>query len=195
MPSGIYKRTKKQIGLLKKLGRIWGRARRKYFPTICPVCQKEFQPKGLMAGKCTKTCSKKCGNESRRGKPTWLSEHVKEGVCLNTGRTNFKKGLIPWNRGKKSLIPPDKHYNWKGGISSENKRIRHGIEFKLWREAVFARDNWTCQDCGQRGGELEAHHIKPFAKFPELRTAIENGITYCIKCHRKNDKYRGKTKK
>lgn len=80
--------------------------------------------------------------------------------------------------------------NWKGGITPENRLIRTSIAIRLWREAVFARDNFTCQGCGQRGGNLEAHHIKPFAIYSELRTSIENGITYCTKCHKENDKFR-----
>lgn len=78
----------------------------------------------------------------------------------------------------------EKNCKWKGGITPENQKIRMGIEIRLWREAVFARDNWTCQKCFIRGGELQAHHIKPFAKFPEMRTSIENGLTLCKKCHR-----------
>uniref|UniRef100_A0A6M3LYP0 Uncharacterized protein n=1 Tax=viral metagenome TaxID=1070528 RepID=A0A6M3LYP0_9ZZZZ len=26
-----------------------------------------------------------------------------KGICNNTGRTRFKKGTIPWNKGKKGL--------------------------------------------------------------------------------------------
>jgi len=80
-------------------------------------------------------------------------------------------------------------YMWKGGISKENKRIRKGIDFRLWREAVFARDNWTCQECGNRGLELHPHHIKSFSKYPELRFAINNGITLCKKCHQKTESW------
>jgi hypothetical protein len=76
-----------------------------------------------------------------------------------------------------------KNWNYKGGITPENKNIRKGIELRLWREAVFARDNWTCQKCGKRGEDLQAHHILNFADFPELRTSIENGITLCKNCH------------
>lgn len=86
---------------------------------------------------------------------------------------------------------------WKGGITPENQKIRRSIEYRLWREAVFARDNWTCQKCGQRGGELDPHHILNFAEHPELRFALDNGITLCRNCHKKFHKkygYKNNTK-
>jgi len=89
----------------------------------------------------------------------------------------------------------EKSYLWKGGISTENKRIRKGIEFRLWRESVFARDSWICQNCGQRGGNLHPHHIKKFADFPELRFAIDNGQTLCVDCHKLTDNYGSKDNK
>ena len=75
--------------------------------------------------------------------------------------------------------------NWQGGITPKSIAIRMSIEYRLWREAVFARDNWTCETCKEKGGRLNAHHIKSFSKFPELRFAIDNGQTLCRKCHRK----------
>ena len=74
--------------------------------------------------------------------------------------------------------------SWKGGVTSENAKLREGIELRLWRESVFARDNWTCQKCGIRGWDLQAHHIKSFKFHPELRTAIDNGQTLCFDCHK-----------
>lgn len=71
----------------------------------------------------------------------------------------------------------------------ENKIIRKSFEYKLWRESVFERDNYTCVECGTRGGELNADHIKPFAYYHKLRFDINNGRTLCVACHRKTSTF------
>lgn len=85
--------------------------------------------------------------------------------------------------------------NWKGGITPINMIIRSSEEYKLWRLAVFARDNYTCIWCGEKGKKLNADHIKPFAYFPELRFAIDNGRTLCVDCHKTTETYAGKGNK
>lgn len=87
------------------------------------------------------------------------------------------------------------HNFWKGGITSESVRIRNSLEISLWRQAVFKRDDWICQNCRQRGGKLEADHIKPFSTHPELRFEITNGRTLCVECHKKTDTYKSKARK
>lgn len=83
----------------------------------------------------------------------------------------------------------EKSHLWQGGKTPKDKLIRCNVEYRLWREAVFTRDNRTCQNrkCGSKE-EIQTHHIQSFARFPELRLAIDNGITLCKKCHRKADK-------
>jgi len=78
-----------------------------------------------------------------------------------------------------------KNPNWRGGITDSNKRIRESKEYKKWRKKVFERDNYTCVNCGQVGGKLNADHIKPFSRFPKLRFEVDNGRTLCERCHRK----------
>lgn len=80
------------------------------------------------------------------------------------------------------------HWNYKGGITPENKIIRNSKEMKKWRLSVFERDNYTCQKCGEIGGELNAHHKLQFALFHSKRTEVSNGITLCKECHKQEHK-------
>lgn len=99
----------------------------------------------------------------------------------------------PEARRKKSIAKLGRNnYFWKHGKTEELKLLRRGIEYRLWREAVFARDNYICRYCDGRGGDLQAHHIKSFTDYPELRFAIDNGETVCLDCHKKTDNYSGK---
>lgn len=75
------------------------------------------------------------------------------------------------------------HWNYKGGITPENKLIRNSGKMGYWRRSVFERDEFTCQHCKQIGGELNAHHLKPFAEYPKLRFEVSNGLTLCKECH------------
>jgi len=80
------------------------------------------------------------------------------------------------------------------GLTSLNERIRKSVEYRLWRESVFERDNYTCQFCKKKGGNLNADHIKPFSLYLKLRFELDNGRTLCIPCHRTTDTWgmRGK---
>lgn len=80
-------------------------------------------------------------------------------------------------------------YDKKGRMTPINTLFRQSFEYKQWRSNVFQRDEWTCQTCGIKGGELEVHHIKSFSKFPELRLVENNGVTLCHECHKLTDNY------
>ena len=66
---------------------------------------------------------------------------------------------------------------------------RDSQEYKEWRKAVFERDSYTCVECHEVGGRLEAHHLKAWADYAELRFKIDNGVTLCKKCHELTDTY------
>lgn len=55
-------------------------------------------------------------------------------------------------------------------------------EYKAWRNAVFRRDNYACIMCGL-SRNIQAHHIKRFADYPELRYVVSNGATICRDHH------------
>lgn len=176
MPTGVYKRTKKAL-------------HNKY--------------KFKIGNKCgvgnTNNKNRNFSDEWRKnlsiahlGKSTWnkgkhlSEEHKKKLSNARKGKkdseeTKFKKSLAL--RGEKS-------YLWKGGISSENDKIRHSKEIRLWKISVFIRDNRHCQKCYSKK-KIIAHHILNFHKYPSLRTSIENGITLCEECHKKFHKKYG----
>lgn len=149
----------------------------------------------------------------------------------------FRKGQKAWNKGTKRTFTPDwiekmtrhlrenpirywkgkhnpnvsgeKHWNWKGGVTSLSGRIRASIRYRQWREAIYTRDDFTCVMCGRRGGKLQADHIKQFArilqenKVTSLEEALacevlwnlSNGRTLCFPCHKETETYLKNIKK
>lgn len=150
----------------------------------------------------TKETREKMSN-TRKGRPMpWLFlPGVQEKARL--ARIGVKRSLESRTRMRNAQLKIAKSGSdcrfWKGGITPQNARIRTSLEYRLWRESVFKRDNYTCIWCGVRSGNgkaiiLHADHIKPFALFPEFRFAIDNGRTLCAECHKTTDTYAGKTK-
>lgn len=173
----------------------------------CKNCGKEYRgkPKSIY---CSKLCSSKDSktkfkkglipwNKDIKGKKSHsfgkkyalgnkLSEDTKRRIGLNGFHYGMlgKKASIETRKKQSKAHSGENNYNWQYGITSKNAKIRNGIEYRLWRESVFARDSWICQKYGTRGGKLRAHHIKNFSQYPELRFAIDNGITFSEEAHK-----------
>ncbi len=119
-----------------------------------------------------------------------FGKHHSENTRIKISQATLGQTLSEETRRKMSLSLPrgENHPRWKGGISSENALRRQSIDYKLWRKSVFERDDYTCVWCGARNGNgktviLNADHIKPWFKFPELRFELSNGRTLCRPCH------------
>jgi 5-methylcytosine-specific restriction endonuclease McrA len=127
-----------------------------------------------------KNCSVKCLNEYKKTPEFRIK-------LSETEKRSFKNRV-----GKLKVIS-----------KSLDKFIRNSIYYKLWRETIYTRDDFTCQICRQKGGKLQADHIKQFAviilqnnikTFEEAVSCIElwdikNGRTLCYKCHLATDTY------
>ncbi len=150
----------------------------------------------------------------KKGLTPWNKDS--KGYKVKTGNYNynsgFQKGHLSYNKGgnkwsEKSRIKFSstqqgiKVSEWDGFKSSLNHRLRTSAKYQIWRNAVFLRDNFTCQNhnckfCNNKIGVfLNAHHMKSVAEFPELMFSINNGITYCEEFHFKGNLHQGIAKK
>lgn len=109
-------------------------------------------------------------------------------------------GQVPWNKGltinddERILIMSEqrkgeKNWRWAGGVSKANRTAWGTAIHRAWRKAVFERDNYSCMNCKQRGGTLQADHIKCFAHHPDLRYELSNGRTLCEACHKRTPNF------
>lgn len=58
----------------------------------------------------------------------------------------------------------ENHHNWNGGVAELRSLVHIAIK-KFWIDRIMRRDNFTCQDCGKHGGDLEVHHSSiPYAE-------------------------------
>jgi len=126
---------------------------------------------------------------SKRRKGKKHSEKTKKKMALNSSRY--------WLGKRRLDISGEKCHFWRGGRVLLKNKIRSSYKYRQWRSDVFTRDNFTCQECGERGGYLEVHHIKRFSeiivenRIKTLEEAlnceelwnINNGETLCRKCH------------
>lgn len=112
----------------------------------------------------------------------------------------------------KIIASGKRNYSYKGGVTSVKEKIRKSLKYRIWRESVFKRDDYTCIWCNKKGGKLNADHIIPFYKIVEkiqfqhgvenlfenslkdvLLWDLSNGRTLCIQCHKNTDTYGFKT--
>ena len=98
------------------------------------------------------------------------------------GKTLSNDTIIKISANKQGIPLED----WKDFKGDEHTKLWGSKEYKEWRTSIFKRDNYTCQECGQVGGELEAHHILPWRDYPDVRFSLNigNGITLCKKCYK-----------
>jgi len=158
---------------------------------------------GKVSGMC-RSCSRKGDGAGRRNSPntefkkgdvswnkdTKHSKKHKENLKKAWGKKKEEGRGAPWNKGLDGWNNGHEPYyiaygkdnpNWKGGVTVEK---RNGNKYKDWRINVYKRDGFSCVVCGSVGKKLNAHHIKEWVKFPELRFDINNGVTMCEECHK-----------
>lgn len=173
----------------------------------CKICGELFYLKPSLFNR-KFMCSWKCSGISIRGRS--LTEEQKKKISLSSvgkNGTNLGKKFSKEHKDKirKSQLSLPKEVvalrkeqfskirmnatgkdnpAWKGGVSKIGQKLRTSKEYIEWRTAIVKRDGFRCKNCGHINVKFEVHHIESFAKNPEKRLDINNGITYCKPCHR-----------
>lgn len=165
---------------------------------ICKNCGKEFEVWNYRKDT-AKYCSNKCNYIGLKGRimPLKIREKISNS---EKGRIFSKEHKLKLSLHAKSRKPKygKDAYAWKGGKTSIQRCIRENYRKKHWVKTCLERDNFTCQLCNHRGGDLEVHHKFPFAKILDtyqiktIQDAIKcdflwnitNGLTLCKSCHK-----------
>ena len=164
----------------------------KNVPTCkCEICGKFFKGSKHNANR---FCSRNCYNQfhdikdkERKClccKKIFIAKTSKDKYC---SQECHLKTIHSINKGQN-------HWNWQGGITSENEKLRNSVEYKNWQQEVYKRDDYCCQICNKKK-DINAHHLWSWKEYPELRFDITNGITLCKKCHILTHKNYGWTNK
>lgn len=152
----------------------------------CKTCGKKFIQK--YAYRPSIYCSKKCWS-NRSPKVLRKCEYCGNefmGYASEMNRKKFCSKKCYSNAQQK--LTKEKSHLWKGGKTKRATILRTRAKYLKWRDSVFERDLYTCQKCGVFNGNgkkiiLNAHHIRLFSEFKELRFELSNGITLCKDCH------------
>jgi len=138
----------------------------------CAVCGNEFRAARLGVG-AQKTCSKKCGSILAQ------KDRVRSSIyCHHCGKEFYPSN---GHLGMKYCSQDCRYASKRKDVQDKN---RTSYQYKHWRKSVFKRDDYTCQHCGSTS-DLQAHHIKEWRDYPDLRYEVSNGVTVCVNCHSK----------
>jgi len=152
-----------------------GRTKGKY--KICEYCGESYYVKASQEHTskfCSVLCHSSSGRETRVCKycnesfETKKSSDQKYCSHLCFSRDNSGSNCHLWNK-ELSDVERDEHRD-----SPENRE---------WSLKVKERDDFKCQNCQTRGGDLESHHILAYSRHQEARIDIDNGATLCKRCH------------
>ena len=141
----------------------------------CPSC-------GKLIMRASPNC-RSCGQKGRNN-PYWkggLPKCVDCRLTLKCYGSERCKSCSAKMTAPTRIESGSKHPRWKGGVTPEDVIERKRFQKKM-QKAIFERDNYTCQLCGEKG-DLQVDHIQSWKDFIELRFDINNCRTLCSSCH------------
>lgn len=135
------------------------------------------------------------GKDMKRRRSYWICQ------CeCGTIKSVFQDGLISGASKSCGCIPAEmarsrtgeKNPSYNPNLTDEDRMKRRYIDgYKEWRDEVKRQANYTCDCCGQWGGDLRSHHLNSYKYFPNQRLDVTNGVCLCSNCHSKFHKHMG----
>lgn len=153
----------------------------------CATCGESF----TSARSNIKYCSQKCASYHKIKRINVVCDFCGEIFSRQPSQFNGKHykycSIECKNKGESKYFSGENSHAYNHEKPEEERLIeRKYIGYYEWRKAVYDRDNYTCQCCGDDvGGNLAAHHILNYSEHIELRTDIKNGVTMCKDCHKR----------
>ena len=153
--------------------------------------------------------------EFKKGHP--VSKELREKIRKRSTGNKYTLGKIFTEEHRKNISLSKRFkIRKKPSLYSEARRrlfaiLKSSEQWKQWRQQIFRRDGYVCQECFNKGQYIHPHHKKQLAKLVDtflqeynqfsliedfetfLRLTvtyqpfwdIENGITLCEDCHKK----------
>ena len=150
----------------------------------CYICGKEFNRKPALIKRAEHpVCSRECQNILKQRE--WV-----ETKCCICGKPLMRRASRMEIRpnpvcSKECRVVLQHRIKFDETIPDEVRQTDRNYfpENRAFIKQVMSRDNYTCQVCGQEGGELQVHHLNGYNWDIDNRYNPENGITLCKKCH------------
>lgn len=180
-----------------------GQLQRKRIKVSCSWCAVQFEKTKRQAERskdhyCSSECKSKHYEEKFVGSknPNWRGLTF-EAICNNCkdkftysdyyGAERFYCSQKCKGEHQSETLLGEKNPNYNKNKSDDARiKERKYPEYHEWRMAVFNRDSFNCLKCGTNtttDNRLVAHHIINYYSYPEGRTDVTNGITFCSECH------------
>ena len=135
---------------------------------MCPICGKHKKDKITL--------------HSLTGSGNINCENI---YCLNS--RSYKSSIIQlnwWTEERKLNFSGENNPRWRNDITKEERiEKRCYKDYYDWNCKIKEQYNFTCDCCGQRGGDLHSHHLDGYNWCKERRLDLTNGVCLCKHCH------------
>jgi 5-methylcytosine-specific restriction endonuclease McrA len=152
---------------------------------ICRQCQSPFEDRHYKPSRPTLYCSRACSH---------LAQTTRVQLTCKQCQSQFERKayMQEWSQDRGPFCSFDCYGQWQkenthgqANPSYKPQSPRRGAgQWDRNRKAALARDGYRCQKCGSTS-RLHVHHQTPWSDGQTDPHALDNLLTLCASCHRK----------